>query len=109
MCQFDVSINGSQKLSKLFAVVYSSLTGRSHSANQEGEEAQEESSGRPIIQSIFSVSYVVGSYWLFINLFSVVLFATYFNSWINKFSDTKEEGIKVCSVASESLRRRVQK
>ncbi|KAG0728102.1 Solute carrier family 43 member 3 [Chionoecetes opilio] len=42
--------------------------------------------------SIFSVSSMLHAYWIFINMLGVTLFNTHFNTWINKFSQTEEEG-----------------
>ncbi|XP_047478614.1 equilibrative nucleobase transporter 1-like isoform X2 [Penaeus chinensis] len=46
---------------------------------------------KPVRESIFSWSNLFHTYWVFSNMFCVVLFSTYFNSWINKFSETTDE------------------
>ncbi|XP_042218916.1 solute carrier family 43 member 3-like isoform X2 [Homarus americanus] len=55
------------------------------------EKKRDEKPGGPLSSSIISVSSFLYLFWLFNNLFAVVLFGTYFNSWINKFSKTEEE------------------
>ncbi|XP_068238803.1 equilibrative nucleobase transporter 1-like isoform X2 [Palaemon carinicauda] len=45
----------------------------------------------PLKKSVFSISMGLLQFWLFNNMFSVTIFGTYFNSWINKFSKDNDE------------------
>ena len=42
--------------------------------------------------SLMSLSTVTFFYWFHINLLAVVLFSTYFNSWISRISTSVDEG-----------------
>ncbi|XP_027207320.2 equilibrative nucleobase transporter 1 isoform X1 [Penaeus vannamei] len=55
------------------------------------EVKDEKADMKPVRESIFSWSNTFHTYWVFSNMFCVVLFSTYFNSWVNKFSETTEE------------------
>lgn len=44
------------------------------------------------MRSICSLSSLLHIYWLFINMLGVTIFATHFNTWINRFSRSQEEG-----------------
>ncbi|CAL4059586.1 unnamed protein product [Meganyctiphanes norvegica] len=43
--------------------------------------------------SLFSLSNLLNIYWLFINLIGITIFATFFNSWINRIAENLEEAI----------------
>ncbi|KAK4314828.1 hypothetical protein Pmani_013914 [Petrolisthes manimaculis] len=65
-----------------------------HQKQQQQPQQQHHEQKRPhpsLRSSVVSLSSLLHSYWLFINLFGVTLFATHFNAWINKFATSTEE------------------
>lgn len=65
------------------------------------EEEEEKNVQRSIKESVFSFSSLFYLYWASCNLFSVTLFSTHFNAWINKFAKSQEESKwQSCSLKS---------
>ncbi|XP_042880670.1 solute carrier family 43 member 3-like isoform X2 [Penaeus japonicus] len=55
------------------------------------EVVKEKDTSKAVKESLFSWSNALHTYWVFSNMFCVVLFSTYFNSWINTFSEDTAE------------------
>ncbi|KAK4304991.1 hypothetical protein Pmani_023091 [Petrolisthes manimaculis] len=58
---------------------------------EEEEEEMKDEAQWSLKESVLSISSLLYLYWMSCNLFCVTLFGTYFNAWINKFANTKEE------------------
>lgn len=55
------------------------------------EKSDRENVGLPLRTSFLSLSSFTYQLWFFVNLFSIVLFNTFFNSWISSISSTVDE------------------
>ncbi|XP_064116020.1 equilibrative nucleobase transporter 1-like isoform X1 [Macrobrachium nipponense] len=62
-------------------------TGKLHDSTEKPANSHQ----TPLSKSLFSVSMALLQFWLFNNMLAVTIFGTYFNSWINKFSQSNEE------------------
>ncbi|XP_042874586.1 solute carrier family 43 member 3-like isoform X2 [Penaeus japonicus] len=70
--------------------------------DEEAEKTNRESVELPLRRSFLSLSSFTYQMWFFFNLFAVVLFNTFFNSWISSFSATADEAWTYSSLFSIS-------
>ncbi|XP_047494530.1 equilibrative nucleobase transporter 1-like isoform X2 [Penaeus chinensis] len=70
--------------------------------NDDGAKVNRECVELPLRKSFLSLSSFTYQLWFFINLFSIVLFNTFFNSWISSISSTGDEAWVFSSLFSVS-------
>ncbi|XP_076054314.1 equilibrative nucleobase transporter 1-like [Oratosquilla oratoria] len=59
--------------------------------DEDDEDDDDGDNDDPVKPSLFSLSSTLHLYWFFINLYCIVLFATFFNSWVSDIADSVEE------------------